>query len=100
MGLFKSKEKIKQGITVENLMALKEGMAVKEAIQRVGEPQFAMESAAAFAMFGSVPEWAKGKENWVYKTPFGEFQLIVQDKKTVAEVKFIESVVEKINNQN
>ena len=100
MGLFKPKKKTKQGITAENLMALKEGMSAEEAIGLVGEPQFAMESAAAFAMMGFVPEWAKGKENWVYKTPFGEFQLIVQDKKTVAEVKFVESVIEKINIKN
>ena len=97
MGLFSRNLKIKQGITVENLKAIKQGMSAKEAIAHIGEPQFVMESAAAFAMMGAIPEWAKGKENWVYKTPYGEFQLIVQDKKTVAEVQFINSVIEKLS---
>jgi len=100
MGLFKSKPKTIQGITVDNLRLLQEGMSVKDAIALVGKPQFAMASAEAFRMMGFVPEWAKGKQNWVYKTSFGEFQLIVQDKRTVVEVKFVNNVIDKMNENN
>jgi len=97
MGLFRSKPKITQGITVENLGALKEGMSAKDAIALVGEPQLAMDSAEAFIMMGAVPKWAIGKQNWVYQTPHGDFQLIVQDKRTVAEVLYVESLIEKMS---
>lgn len=67
----------------ERLKRLHEGMAATEAVALIGQPQFAMEQAAAFAAFGFVPEETKGKENWVYRSPYGEFQLVIFQKKTV-----------------
>ena len=96
MGFFKPKPKPKQEINVENLMSLKEGMPVKDAVALIGKPQFVMDSADAFKPMGFVPAWAIGKQNWVYKTPNGDFQLIVQDKETVAELKFIQGLIEKM----
>lgn len=86
-------------LTVEALRQLKPGMDAAAAVALVGEPGFVMESADAFAMMGFVPAWAVGKQNWVYKTPYGEFQLIVQDERTVAEVKFVESVLKAMEDE-
>jgi len=101
LGLFnkngkKKKTEVIQEFTIESLMQLKSGMSVETAIAIVGKPQFSMDSAEAFREMGFVPKWAIGKQNWVYKTPHGDFQLIVQDKKEVVEVKFIESVITKM----
>jgi len=83
-------------IAIEDLEQLKPGMLVNDAIAVVGTPDFSMEASFAFSMIGFVPQWAIGKENWVYNTPYGQFQLIVQDKQMIFEVQSIEGVIEKI----
>jgi len=101
LGLFNKnggnkKTQVVHEFTIESLMQLKSGMSVEAAVAIVGKPQFSMDSAEAFRAMGFVPKWAIGKQNWVYKTPHGDFQLIVQDKKEVVEVKLIESVIAKM----
>jgi hypothetical protein len=62
-------------------------MKVSELKKILGEPNFVMNSSEAFEMFGSIPKWAKGKQNWIYNTKYGQVQFIIQNKKYIAEIQ-------------
>jgi formylglycine-generating enzyme required for sulfatase activity len=63
-----------------NLLQIKKGMSEKELTELIGQPKFSMDSSAAFSMLGfSTPTSMKHKENWVYGSKFGDFQIILED---------------------
>ena len=81
-----------------NLSKVRIGMKVEDLIQAVGHPQFSMPQSAAFGAFGTtigvIPEEVMKRENWVYNTPLGQFQVVVQAG-IVVEVQGVNSILMK-----
>lgn len=89
-------------VFVEKLSKIKVGMSEKELTNLFGQPQFTMNQSASLGMFGTVvgdvPENLSKRENWVFKTEYGEFQTIMQDG-FVADMMFVNPLIEKLKSE-
>jgi Tol biopolymer transport system component len=81
------------------LSKVRVGMAEKELTGLFGQPQFVMNQSAAMGMFGNmiggVPESLAKRDNWVYKTPFGDFQTVMEGGRVV-ELLGVKPLLEKL----
>jgi HEAT repeat protein len=79
------------------LSRLREGMDALEARELVGSPQFRMDQSTGLAALGFDAS-PSGTENWVYKTEFGTFQIVVRESEeedpTVVDLLSVEAVME------
>lgn len=84
---------------VRNLSKVRIGMTEKELTNLFGQPQFVMNQSAALGVFGviagSIPEDLAQRENWVFKSEYGEFQTVMQ-KGRVVNTLYVESLLEKV----
>lgn len=62
-------------------------MTEKELTGLIGQPNFVGRGADTFAvvgmMAGAVPKEAREQENWVFKTQFGDFQVVMRRGRVV-----------------
>lgn len=92
----------KEGIKklLDNLTAIKKGMPVSDLTARFGEPSLTINQAATMGMFGNMTvigdsSGVAKKENWVFKTKYGEFQIVVQGEEVV-DMIFVNPLIEKL----
>ena len=68
----------------KKLSKIKVGMSVKQLTDLFGQPNFILNQSAVMGMFGSVagkkPANLATRENRVFKTQYGEFHTIIQDR--------------------
>ena len=71
----------------DKLCRIKVGMTEKQLTGLIGQPNFVGRGADAFAVFGmmagAVPKEAREQENWVFKTQFGDFQVVMRRGRVV-----------------
>ena len=79
---------------LKNLLQIKNGMSEKELTELIGQPKFSMDSSAAFSMLGfNTPTSMKHKENWVYGSKYGDFQIILEDH-CVADMLAVNRIID------
>jgi HEAT repeat protein len=84
---------------LKNLSEIKIGMSEKEVTDLIGPPKFSMDSSSAFSIAGAkTPSSMKDKENWVYGSKVGDFQ-IVMDKGRVAQIQSVKGVINKLKKE-
>ena len=79
-------------VLANHLLNLRVGTTVAELTAMFGQPAFSMDAGAAFS--GKMPESLENVENWVYRTPFGEFTLMLKDG-AVVDMQSVDSVRKK-----
>jgi HEAT repeat protein len=71
----------------DKLCRIKVGMTEKELTGLIGQPSFVGRGADAFAVFdmmaGAAPKEAREQENWVFKTQFGDFKVVMRRGRVV-----------------
>ena len=71
----------------DKLCRIKVGMTEKELTGLIGQPNFVGRGADAFAVFGmmagAAPKEAREQENWVFKTQFGDFKVVMRRGRVV-----------------
>jgi hypothetical protein len=78
---------------INKLKQIEMGMTSKKLKSLFGEPQFVMDSSAAFAMFGGeIPGSMKNRENWEYNLKHGKFGVAVKKGKIV-DITGVQSII-------
>ena len=71
----------------DKLCRIKVGMTEKELTGLIGQPNFVGRGADAFAVFdmmaGAAPKEAREQENWIFKTQFGDFKVVMRRGRVV-----------------
>jgi hypothetical protein len=78
---------------INKLKKIEMGMSAKKLKSLFGEPQFVMDSSAAFAMFGGgIPSSMKNRQNWEYNLKHGKFGVAVKKGKIV-DITGVQSLI-------